>query len=164
MHMSTRYLNTESVIQRIIHTTGLDRFIYSIYFVIGVVFYGIGFFTGYGVLLRVINPSISTVFTIWLFIAYTVINCIIGYGFIFHRRWLITAFIGSTDLILLKMVYLFFVGNIDKMTSLYLSIVLLFSISIFLYITKKVLVGSYFEKVPLAIFFATLLFSFLLAT
>lgn len=162
MHMHTEYLNTESVIRRMIHTTGLDRFIYSIYFVIGVVFYGIGFLTGYGVLLRIINPSISTTSTIWLFIAYTVINCIIGYGFIYHRRWLIVAFTGSTAFMLFKGVYLFFVENIDKMMSLYLSIILLFSVSIFLYMTRKVLVGSYFEKVSLIVFFSALLFSFLL--
>ena len=160
MHMSAKHLNTESVLRLMMHTTGLDRFIYVLYFIIGTVFYGMGFVTGYGVLVRVLNPSIATEFSVLLFVAYTIINCIIGYGFIYHRRWLFIVFTGSTALMLSKSTYFFFVGNIGVAKSLYLSIALLLSVSLFLFVTKKVLVGNYFDKVALSIFFIILLFSF----
>ncbi|MFC1732231.1 hypothetical protein ACFL6I_18135 [candidate division KSB1 bacterium] len=143
-----------------LHTVGLDRFIYALYLVVSILFYGIGLVSAYGVLLRLINFGLEITLTTWLFVAYAIINFLIGYGFMYHRRWLLIAFTGGATLMIFQCVYFFSIGDVGRATFLYPSIALLSTILLFLFITRRALTGEYTEGRILTVFFVTLLFSF----
>lgn len=159
MHISHEHHHT-SVLRRILETAGLERFLYAILLIGGVVFYGFGFVTAYGVLLHFINEGVAIAPATWTFIAYAIMNFMIGYGFIYHRKWLLSAFTGALALIVARCVYFFSVDSLERAKVLYSTIAILAGISIFLCFARRVLSGRYGEWKVLLVFFFALLFSF----
>lgn len=90
-----------------------------------------------------------------LFLCYAVLNVIIGYGFIFYKKWLLVAFAGvliHTELLAIA----------NGETALPAGVFISVSILLFLFLTKNFLSGRYLAMKTVVPFMVLLLFSFLL--
>lgn len=151
-----------SALERAWHTPGYPRLIYAVYAMLGIIFFGIGLYTALGVLMRSLNAGTVLEFRTAIFLCYVLINSIIGYGFMFYRKWLLTAFASTLALIGFSALFFFISGAFSRATSLRMSILIITSILLFLFLTKSRLSGKYLELTVIIPFVLALLFSFLL--
>lgn len=144
-----------SALYRVWHTPGYSRLIYGAYLAFGIIFYGIAIFTALSIVLRLLNYDTALTFKTALFVCYVLLNGIIGYGFIFYRKWLLVAFLGTlihTGLLAITL------GK----EAFPISIFILVGILLFLFLTKNLLSGRYLTIRIIIPFIALLLFSFLI--
>ena len=143
-------------------TSGYLRFIYGTYLILSIVFYGIGIFTALDIFKRVLNEGTFLTLGTALFLCYVLLNTIVGYGFMFYRKWLLIAF--SSALILMWLSATFF--SISDATSraavLLTSTFIIASILGFLFLTRRLLSGKYLALEAVIPFVALLSFSLLL--
>lgn len=151
-----------SALERVWHTPGYPRFIYGVYAMLGIIFYGIGLYTALGVLMRSLSAGTIFEFRTAIFLCYVLINGIIGYGFIFYRKWLLTAFASALALIGFSALSFFISGALSRAASLRTSMLIITSILLVLFLTKSRLSGKYLELAAVIPFVLALLFSFLL--
>lgn len=151
-----------SALHHVRHTPGYSRLIYGVYSLLGIIFYGIGIYTALGILLRSLNGGpISSLETI-LFLCYLLVNSIIGYGFMFCRKWLISAFLSTLTLTGLLTVLFFISDMMSRATALLTGVFMVVGILLFLFLTRRILSGRYLEPKIIIPFIGALLFSFLL--
>ena len=151
-----------SAFYRARHTSGYLRLIYGVYFMLGVIFYGISIYTALGILMRSLNGGSVISFVTILLLCYALLNGIIGYGFIFYRKWLLTAFVSSLILMGLLAILFFTNDMTPRAAQLLTSIFMIGGISAFLFLTRQVLSDRYFEPKAIIPFAGVLLISFLL--
>lgn len=151
-----------SVLYHVRHTTGLKRLLYAAYTLLGVLFYGIGIFTFLGLAMRTINGgdffSPETV----VLTCYVLINCLVGYGYIFHRKWLVTLFAIQAVFMGGMTAYSYSSGAVVRGEALLINVGITIGVVLFLFFTRHILSEKY---VPLRIilpFIMVLLLSFLL--
>jgi len=144
------------------HTAGRSRLMYAVYTICGVLFYGVGVFTFLGFAMRMIHGgeflSLETV----VLSCYMLLNCLVGYGFMFHRKWLITvfeivlAFMGGMTMVFLSS------GFEERGNILLWNVFITIGILIFLFASKHVLSGKYIASWAILSFTIALLLSFVL--
>ena len=157
---STAVSQDASALDHVWHTRGYSRFIYGVYAILGVIFFGIGIYVALGVLIFFLDAGIILTSGTALLICYALLNSIIGYGFILHRKWLIVLF---SSVLILKVLL--------ALTSLIASHELMLPVSLFivagallfLSLTRHLLSGRYFAPRTIVPIEALLLFSFFLA-
>ena len=151
-----------SALYQVRHTSGYSRFIYLLYMVLGIIFYGIGIYTALGILMRSLNGGSVISFATILLLCYVLLNGIIGYGFMFHRKWLLVA-LSNTLILMGLLAALFFVNEMTfRATQLVTSISIVGSTMLFLFLTRHFLSGRYLALKVVIPFTVTLLVSFLL--
>ncbi len=144
------------------HSVGYTRFFYAAYTLLGVIFYGIGIFTFLGFAMNVINGgqllSLETV----VLSCYILLNSLVGYGFIFHRKWLVTVF--TIQALFMGGMSVILYGNGAAMHAQALVSIVFVTIGILtlLYFTRHFLSERYVPAQVIIPFFVTLLLSFLL--
>lgn len=151
-----------SALYRVRHTPGYLRLIYGVYLTLGVIFYGISIYTALGILMRSLNGGSIISFATILLLCYVLLNGIIGYGFIFYRKWLLIALVSSLMLMGLLAILFFANGMTPRAAQLLTSIVMIGGIAVFLCLTRHVLSDRYFEPKAVIPFVGALLISFLL--
>ncbi len=149
-----------SALSSVQHTSGYSRLIYGAYLTLGIVFYGIGIYTALGILMRSIDEGAIVSVETALLLCYVLLNGVIGYGFMFYRRWVLVVF---SSILILKMLLAVFLIITSRGAALSVSAVVVVGILFFLFITKDSLSGSYFSSRPLIPFIGVLLCSFILA-
>ncbi len=137
-----------------------DRFMYAAFVILGVLFYGIGTTTAYSVFLRLGSSSTALEPKTFLFACYVIVNFIIGYGFMFRRKWLLSAFFGSFVSMILVSGFFFILGDGVRASALFTTILILGTFSGFLFASRKFMVGKYLEPLALSGFFLALFLSF----
>ncbi|MDO8231688.1 MAG: hypothetical protein Q7T37_00595 [bacterium] len=151
-----------SALYRVRHTSGYPRFIYGMYSILGIIFYGIGIYTALGIVMRSLNGGAILSLETVLFLCYVLLNGIIGYGFMFCRKWLLAAF-SSTLIFMGIMATLFFIGGaISRVAALLTSVFMIAGVLLFLFLTRRHLSGRYLEPQTVIPFMGALLVSFLL--
>lgn len=144
------------------HTAGYSRFIYGTYSILSIIFYGIGIYTALGILMSFLNGDPILSFSTVLLLCYVLLNCIIGYGFLFHQKWLPVVF--SSVLVLMGLLSAFFIisGMTSRAMALLTSIFMTVGILLFLSLTRRFLSGRYFAPRIIIPFLAVLVCSLLL--
>ena len=159
---STDITSEVSALHCVRHASGYSRLIYGAYLTLGVIFYGMGIYTALGILMRSLNGGSVLSFATILLLCYVLLNSIIGYGFIFYRKWLLTAFVSALILTGFLAMFFFSNGTMFRAAQLLTSIFMIGGISLFLFLTKHVLSDRYFEPRAVIPFAGALLVSFLL--
>lgn len=151
-----------SALERVRHTSGYSRFIYGVYLILGIIFCGIGIYTALGIVMRSLNGGAIFSFETLLLLCYVLLNGAIGYGFMFYRKWLLAAF--ASTLVLTGFLALsFFIRSMTpQATSLLTGICINAVILFFLFLSRHLLSGRYFESKAIVPIVAALLLSFLL--
>lgn len=151
-----------SVLYHVRYTPGYPRFIYGVYLILSIIFYGIGIYTALNILVGFLNDGTVLTFGTVLFLCYALLNGIIGHGFMFHKKWLLVAF--SSDLILIGLLALFFFmsGAAPRGATLLMSMFIIAGILLFLFLMRHLLSDRYLEPKVIIPFVAILLFSLLL--
>ena len=149
-----------SALYRAGHASGYPRFIYGVYAVLGIVLSGIAIFTALNVLMNFLNEGSVSVSGTALPLCYVLLNSIAGHGFMFFKKWLLVAFSGM--LIIKILLELFFFLAFHE-TGLSAGVFIVAGISLFLFLTKHLLSGRYFEPKAVAPIMTILVVSFLLA-
>lgn len=151
-----------SVLHHVRHAVGYERLSYAVYTLLGILFYGMGIFTLLGFILYAVNGSPLLSPAPIVYSCYVLLNCLVGYGFIFHRKWLITAF-GTMTVFMGSMVGFFHYISVpargkELLVNASVALIVLF----FLLATRKLLSGGYFSFRTVVPFAAALLLSFVL--
>lgn len=144
-----------SALYRVWNTPRYSRFIYGVYLIIGIIFYGVAAFTVLGIVFRFLHYDTALTFKTALFLCYVLLNGIIGYGFIFYRKWLLIAFLGT-------LVHTGLLVATHGKEAFPISILILLGILFFLFLTRHFLSGRYLTMKIIVPFVVLLLFSFLL--
>ncbi|MDO8593793.1 MAG: hypothetical protein Q7R59_02765 [bacterium] len=144
-----------SALYRVWYTSGFPRLIYGAYVVLGIIFYGIAVFTAFNIVLHTLNDDTILTPKIALFLCYVLLNGIIGYGFIFYRKWLLVVFSGT-------LVHTGLLAIINGEKTLPTSILILVGILFFLFLTRHFLSGRYLRLKTVVPFTILLLISFML--
>lgn len=151
-----------SALERVWHTPGYSRFIYAAYAILGIIFFGIGIYTALDLLMSFLNRgTILLTFGTLLSLCYVLINTIIGYGFVFYRKWLSVAFSSALILAGLLAAFFFISGDASREAALFTSMSMTSSILLFLFLTRHILSGRYVEPGAVIPFASALIFSFL---
>lgn len=148
-----------SALERVRHTSGYLRFVYGAYLILGILFFGIGIYTALGIVMRSLNGGAILSFETLLLFCYALLNGILGYGFIFFRRWLLVVF---SSVLFLKTFRALFFSSHEAVVSW--SIFIVASILFFIFLTKEYLSGRYLVLGVIISFATPLLVSFLLIT
>lgn len=151
-----------SALNRVWHTPGYPRFIYGAYLILGIIFCGFGIFTALSLLMTSLNNGTIAIVGTALFLCYMLINIIIGYGFLFYRRWLLTAFSSTLALLGIVAIFFFTSGEASRAAGLLISIYYIAGILLFLFLTKRFLSGRYLVRGAIIPFIALLVSSLIL--
>lgn len=159
-------LDDVSALYRVRRTSGYSRFIFLGYAILGIIFYGIGVYTALGGLMMFLNGgaviSLSISLSMALYLSYVLLNIIIGYGFMFYRKWLITAFSSTLILMGLLTIFFFIDGSMSRTVTTRTSISMITGILLFLFLTRYFLSGSYLAPKVIIPFAGAFLFILLL--
>lgn len=148
-----------SALHRALHATGSPRFIYGSYAFLSAVFFGITLFALLDILMIFLNGNPASFLGTALFLGDVTLYAAIGYGFMFCRRWLLTALSATVILKIFIVFYTFFLSHQMLLpTGLFVVAGLLF----FLFLTKELLFGSIASPKAIVPFISLLLISFLL--
>ena len=141
------------------HTSGYPRFLFGMYAAFGIIFFGIAIFSALSVFMNSLNTGSVSIFGTAIPLCYIVINIIAGWGFMFYRKWLLAVF---SIMLFLKVLLavLVFMNSRDVVSPT--GIIIMASISLFLFLTRRLLSGRYFTPTVVVSFILILLTSFLL--
>lgn len=142
------------------HSRGFSRFLYGTYAVLSIIFYSIAIYTALNVLMSFLNYGSISIFGTALPICYVLINSIVGYSFMFYRKWLLVAFLSILAFKVFMAVFFFITLHTAILS---IGIFITASISLFLFLTRYRLSGRYWEPKMVVPFTTILLLSFLLA-
>lgn len=144
------------------HASGYSRLMYGTYSVLSIIFYGIGIYTVLGVVMRSLNGGAILSPETVLFLCYVLLNGVIGYGFMFCRKWLLAAFSSTLIFMGIMVTFLFIGGAISRVEALLTSVFMITGVLLFLFLTRRRLSGRYLEPRTVIPFVGALLISFLL--
>ena len=161
-HYTAVVTDDTSALYQMRSTSGYARFVYAAYAVCGVMFYGIGIYTALGMLMYFLGGGAILTLTTSLFLCYIVLNAVIGYGFMFYRRWLLPAFSITLVFTAYPALTVSVGGILSRAAAVPSVLYLVAGILVLLLLTKRLLSGSYVALGVLIPFAGALLFSLLL--
>lgn len=161
LHMAASF-NDLSALHRVRETSGYTRLIFIAYATLGVIFYGLGVFTTLGILVLFLNSGSIPLISVAAYFSYILLNIIIGYGFMYYRKWLTLAFLITFVLMGIFMTYFYTTGFMSRAGSMQVSIFGIIAILIWLFFTRRFLSGRYLAIRALTPFLGAFLLSFLL--
>lgn len=143
----------------------IKRLLYLTYILLGILFFVIGLLTLYNVLaVYTLKVNDQGVFRSSLFLCYVFLSFVTAYGFLFCRKWLLLL-ISSQSLLMIFVYGFTSLGIIEGNAQDKIPGALLFSVlAIFLYSTRRYLVGPLYKKVPVVSFIIVLLVSFFITS
>lgn len=155
--------NTEvSALRQAVLASGYARSVYTAYAICSIIFYGISIFTALGMLMYFLNGGAILALSTALFLCYVFLNAVIGYGFMFCRRWLLPAFSITLVLTAYPALTALTGGILSRVVAAPSGLYLILGILAFLFSTKRFLSGSYAAISILIPFVGVLLLSLLL--
>ncbi len=141
------------------------RLIYFAYILLGALFFIIGLLTLYNVLaVYTLKVNDQGVFRSSLFLCYVFLSLVTAYGFLFCRKWLLSAL--TTQAVLMIVAYaLTLLQLIEGYAPNKIPGAVFFSVlAIFLYFTRGYLYGPLYKKIPIVSFVIILLVSFFITS
>ena len=162
LQTDTTVTDEASALYRLWHTPGYPRLIYGAYVLCGIIFYGIGIYTALGILMRFLDDGSIPSWGTALFLCYILLNSIIGYGFMFYRKWLLVAFASTLALSGFWALFSFVSGATSHALALRTGMFVTAGILLFLFLTRRFLSGRYLAPKAMIPFIVGLLASFLL--